>query len=264
MKAIVPLLSCSHLSCYFPIKSGLLRRSIGEIKAVDDVSFEIGEKEIVGVIGESGSGKTTLARSVVRLLEPTSGQILFDDVDITHMSQEEMRSLRKSFQIVFQNPASSLNPRMTIMQQMIEIVLFHQMAEDPLAYINLLIRKVRLSEEILLRYPHELSIGQQQRVSLARALLTQPRLLVLDECVSALDISIQAQVLNLLLELYEELGMSYLFISHNIGVVEHLADKLLVMYKGKIVEQGPCVEVLEAPKHPYTKLLLSSELLRSL
>ncbi len=260
MKAFAPLLSCKNLSMHFPIRSGFLRRRIGEIKAVDDVSFDIGEKEIVGVIGESGSGKTTLARMCVRLSLPTSGQILFDNVDITTSSQEELRPLRRSFQIVFQNPASSLNPRMTIKDTLQEVVIFHQMSEDPLSYIESLMRKVRLDLELLTRYPHELSIGQQQRVSIARALITQPRLLVLDECVSALDISVQAQVLNLLLELYEEFGMSYLFISHDIRVVEHLADKIIVMKDGKIVEQGPCLEVLENPKHPYTKLLLSAEL----
>ncbi len=260
MKAFSPLLSCKNLSMHFPVKSGFLRRRIGERKAVDDVSFEIGEKEIVGVIGESGSGKTTLAKMIVRLLRPTDGQLFFDSVDITHATEEELRPLRKSFQIVFQNPASSLNPRMRIKDTLEEVVLFHQMADNPTAYIQSLMRKVGLDLELLSRYPHELSIGQQQRVSIARSLITQPRLLVLDECVSALDISVQAQVLNLLLELYEEYGMSYLFISHDIRVVEHLADKVIVMKDGKIVEEGLCLEVLENPQHPYTKLLLSAEL----
>jgi len=260
MKAFVPLLSCKNLCTYFPIKSGFLRRKVGEIKAVDNVCFDIGEKEIVGVVGESGSGKTTLARSIMRLVEPTAGEIFFDNIDITHMSQQELRPLRSAFQIVFQNPASSLNPRMSVLDTLKEVVLFHQMAEDPVDYILSLVRKVGLDEEMIARYPHELSIGQQQRVSIARALITRPSLLVLDECISALDISVQAQVLNLLLELYEERRMSYLFISHDIRAVQHLADKILVMKDGQIVEQGPALEILENPQHPYTKLLVSAEL----
>jgi ABC-type glutathione transport system ATPase component len=235
------------------MKRGFFRKNAGEIKALDDVSFEVGEREIVGVIGESGSGKTTLARAVTRLIEPTSGQILFDNIDITHMFPSELRPLRRSFQIVFQNPASSLNPRLTISQTLREIIVFHQMGEDVRGYSVSLMKKVGLDEHFLERYPHELSIGQQQRVCLARAL-------VLDECVSALDISVQAQVLNLLLELSDSLGMSYLFISHDIGVVQHLADKVLVMCDGKIVEQGPAEQIFDAPTHPYTKLLLASEL----
>ncbi len=260
MKSNVPLLDCKNLCKYYPISSGFLRRQVGVVTALDDVSFQIGEKEIVGVVGESGSGKTTLARAITRLISPTSGQILFDNVDITNMSIEELRPLRKSFQIVFQNPASSLNPRMTILQTMQEVILFHQMADDVVEYASALMSRVGLDPEFLSRYPHELSIGQQQRVCIARALITKPRLVVLDECVSALDISVQAQVLNLLLELYEELRMSYLFISHDIGVVQHLADKVVVMSEGRIVEQGPAEKVLEDPEHPYTKLLLSSRL----
>ncbi|MCE5295447.1 MAG: ATP-binding cassette domain-containing protein [Chlamydiales bacterium] len=260
MKDSMPLLECQNLCKYFPISSGFLRKNVGQIKALEDVSFQVGEKEIVGIIGESGSGKTTLARSVMRLEDPTSGQILFDSVDITHMSQSELRPMRKSFQVVFQNPASSLNPRMTIAQSLDEVILFHQMLDDVAAYSHALMKKVGLQEEYLARYPHELSIGQQQRVCIARALVTSPRLLILDECVSALDISVQAQVLNLLLELYEELGLSYIFISHDIAVVEHMADTILVMNKGEIVEQGPAEQVLNSPTHPYTRLLLSSAL----
>lgn len=237
-----------------------MRKQVGQVKALNDVSFEIGEKEIVGVIGESGSGKTTLARAIMRLVEPTSGQIFFDNADITLLSQNAFRPYRKSLQIVFQNPASSLNPRMTINQALREVIIFHQMSDDVPGYCLALMKKVGLDEHYLDRYPHELSIGQQQRVCLARALVTQPRLLVLDECVSSLDISVQAQVLNLLLELYEELGMSYLFISHDISVVEHLADKIIVMNQGEIVEQGPAEKILANPEHPYTKLLLSSAL----
>ncbi len=256
----MPLLSCKNVCKFFPIVSGFLRRQVGDIKAVNDVSFQIGQKEIVGVIGESGSGKTTLARTVMRLVEPTSGQIIFDNVDITHMPLRDLRAYRKGFQIVFQNPAASLNPRMTIAQCLQEVVVFHQMADDTASYMHALMKKVGLSDEYFARFPHELSIGQQQRVCLARALVTSPRLLVLDECVSALDISVQAQILNLLLELYDELGMSYLFISHDISVMQHLADKVLVMCKGEIVEQGSVQKIFEDPSHPYTKLLLSSAL----
>ncbi len=264
MKSNVPLLSCSQLCKFYPMASGFFRKQVGVVKALNDVSLQVGEKEIVGVIGESGSGKTTLARALTRLIEPTSGQILFDNIDITHMASSELRPYRKAFQIVFQNPASSLNPRMTIAQALREVIVFHQMAEDVYEYSCSLMKKVGLDQEYLERFPHELSIGQQQRVCLARALVTRPRLLVLDECVSALDISVQAQVLNLLLELYEELGMSYLFISHDISVVSHLADRVIVMNKGEIVEQGPVDKVLEDPSHPYTKLLLSSALPASL
>lgn len=260
MKSQIPLFSCSNLCKFYPKSRGFMRKAVGEVKALNDVSFEIGEKEIVGVIGESGSGKTTLARAIMRLIEPTSGQILFDNVDITFLSQKALCAHRKSFQIVFQNPASSLNPRMTINQALQEVIIFHQMSDDVLGYCQLLMKKVGLDDHYLDRYPHELSIGQQQRVCLARALVTQPRLLVLDECVSSLDISVQAQVLNLLLELYEELGMSYLFISHDISVVEHLADKIIVMNQGEIVEQGPAEKILTDPEHPYTKLLLASAL----
>lgn len=254
------LLQCHNLCQYFPISKGLLRRHVGVVKALDDVSLDVAEKEIVGVIGESGSGKTTLARAIMRLIKPTSGQIIFDGMDITNMSQEALRPYRKAFQIVFQNPASSLNPRMTIAQSLAEVIMFHKMSDDVEAYSQLLMKKVGLDEKYLTRFPHELSIGQQQRVSIARALATQPRLLVLDECVSALDISVQAQILNLLLELHEELGVSYLFISHDIGVVQHLSDTILVMKQGQIVESGPALEVLDSPKQPYTKLLLSSAL----
>lgn len=260
MKNHLPLLSCTNLCKHYPVKSGFMRTHAGHVQALNDVSFEVGEKEIVGVIGESGSGKTTLARAIMRLIEPTSGQIMFDNTDITFLSQHELRPLRKSFQIVFQNPASSLNPRLTIHQALLQVIAFHQMSDDAEGYMRILMNKVGLDEHYLERYPHELSIGQQQRVCLARALVTKPRLLVLDECVSSLDISVQAQVLNLLLELYEELGMSYVFISHDISVVEHLADKIIVMNQGELVEQGPAEKILNSPEHPYTKLLLSSAL----
>lgn len=261
MRSTFPLVQCSELSKWFPVRSGILKKKTGEIKAVNNISFQIAEKEIVGVIGESGSGKSTLARLLVRLLEPTSGQILFDGTDITHMHQRELRSLRKQFQIVFQNPGDSLNSRYTIFETLQEVISFHEIAEDAQGYAERLMQKVGLDPKFLSHYPHELSIGQKQRVSIARALVTTPRLLVLDECVSSLDISVQAQVLNLLLELYEESHMSYLFISHDISVVEHLADKVLVMYKGEIVEQGPVVQVFDSPQHPYTKLLLSARFL---
>lgn len=255
-----PLVRCTDLCTYFPLRSGILKRKVGEVRAVHNVSLTIEEKEIVGIIGESGSGKTTLARTLIRLSDPTSGQIVFDNIDITKLSQEELRPLRKRFQIVFQNPSSSLNSRKTIYETLEEVVLFHQLAVDVTGFLNSMMKKVGLNGDYLGRYPHELSIGQMQRVCLARALCTSPELLVLDECVSALDISVQAQVLNLLLELHEESNVSYLFISHDIAVVQHIADRIVVMYNGEIVEQGPTEKVLEEPTHPYTKLLLSSKL----
>jgi peptide/nickel transport system ATP-binding protein len=215
------------------------------------------------VVGESGSGKSTLAHTLLRLTEPTSGTIFFCGSEFTALNKQELRRMRKHLQIVFQNPASSLNLRRTCGELIYEVLAFHKMAEGPLALEKRaveLFTQVGLDPSFLRRYSHELSVGQQQRVCIARALATQPQLLVLDECLSALDVSIQAQVLNLLLELHQSLKLSYLFISHNLGVVEHLSDNVLVMQKGRIVEQGPVEQVFSEPAHPYTRLLISSRL----
>lgn len=259
-----PFLQVQNLCTYFPIATGWLRAHSGFKKAVDDISFTINEGEIVGVIGESGSGKTTLAKSILGLEEKTSGQVLVDGIDIHTLSKSALLPYRKMLQIVFQNPADSLNMRKTIFETIHEVISFHQIAKteaEALSFSSSLLQKVGLDASYLSRYPHELSIGQQQRICLARSLCTKPKLLILDECTSALDISVQAQVLNLLLELHNEENLSYLLISHDLSVVYHLADRVLVLYQGKVVESGPIEEVFENPKHPYTKKLLSSALM---
>jgi ABC-type oligopeptide transport system ATPase subunit len=255
------LLRVKNLCTYFPVKSGWFRRTSGVIKALDDVSFSVREQEIVGVIGESGSGKTTLAKTILRLTEPTSGTVFFESEDIMSLKRSQLLPIRKKMQVVFQNPQDTLNMRKTIAEMLFEVLLFHKIAESHeamQAYAEGLLEKVGLDGSYLMRYPHELSIGQQQRICLARALCTQPKLILLDESTSALDISVQAQVLNLLLELNREEKVSYLFISHDIAAVRHLADSVIVMYQGKVVEYGSADTLFDAPQHPYTQKLLSS------
>lgn len=257
------LLEVEHLYKSFPIQKGFFRRIEGYVHAVLDATFTIKPGEVVGVVGESGSGKTTLGRTILRLLEPTSGKILFCGQDITKLSYKKLKELRKEMQIVFQNPAQSLNPRHTVSDTIGEVLAFHQLCrtgEEKRMKTAAVLEKVGLDKSVMNFYPHELSIGQQQRVAIARALSVEPKLLVLDECVSALDVSIQAQVLNLLLELLQSMNMSYLFISHDLSVVSHISDRVLVMAEGVIVEQGWVEDVLERPQHPYTQLLLSSNL----
>ena len=213
--------------------------------------------------GNTGSGKTTLGRTILRLIEPTAGKIIFAGRDITKLAPNRLKELRKEMQIVFQNPAQSLNPRHTISDTIGEVLIYHKLChteEEKFYRTQAVLEKVGLDKSVMNYYPHELSIGQQQRVAIARALSVEPKLLVLDECVSALDVSIQAQVLNLLLELLQSMQMSYLFISHDLSVVSHISDRVLVMAEGVIVEQGEVEDVLEHPEHPYTKLLLSSTL----
>ena len=257
------LLQVTKLSKDFPISSGFFRKTSGWVHAVNDVSFTLKEGEVLGIVGESGSGKSTLARTILRLTEPTAGDVVFDGVPLSTLSTKEMRKMRKKMQIVFQNPSLSLNPRKTIGEIIGEVLVFHEIVktkEEKFEKIAELLKKVGLDADFMRRYPHELSIGQQQRVSIARALSVEPELLVLDECVSALDVSIQAQVLNLLLELLQSMKMTYLFISHDLAVVEHIADSVLVMYEGRVVEQGLVEEVFSNPQHPYTKLLLAAAL----
>lgn len=258
---MTPLVQVEHLSTHFQLSKGLFRKHSGINKAVDDVSFTIHEGEIVGVIGESGSGKTTLAKTILCLEKKTSGHVFVDGVDIHTLSGKELLAYRKKLQIVFQNPSDSLNIRKTVFEMLHEVIYFHKIVKtesDALEFSSSLLQKVGLDASYLSRYPHELSIGQQQRICLARSLCTKPKLLVLDECTSALDISVQAQVLNLLLELHQEQNLSYLLISHDLSVVYHLADKVLVLYQGKIVESGPVEQVFNTPQHPYTKKLLAS------
>ena len=257
------LLEVNDLYKWYPQTSGFLRKRTGWIKAVSNVSFQLERGQILGIIGESGSGKSTLARTILRLTDPTQGSISFLGEDITHTRQKDLKDVRKMMQPVFQNPAQSLNMRKTVRETIFEVLSFYKIADtDALRdkKCRELLNCVGLDASLMKHYPHELSIGQQQRVALARALSVDPILLVLDECVSALDISVQAQVLNLLLELHQKLHMSYLFISHDLAVIEHLADVILVMKNGEVVESGLAEEIFLRPKHPYTKLLLSSTL----
>ncbi|MBV7338869.1 ATP-binding cassette domain-containing protein [Chloroflexi bacterium TSY] len=231
------------------------------LRAVDDVSFRVHEGETVGLVGESGSGKTTLGMCVLRLTDPSSGTILFDGNDFTAARGDDLRQLRRQLQIVFQSPLDSLNPRMTVGETVTEPLLLHGLATtrtEGRRQVIELFERVNLGEEHLDRYPHQLSGGQRQRVSIARALSTDPKLIVLDEPTSALDVSVQAQLLNLLRTLQDELGLSFIFISHDLAVVSHLADKVAVMYLGQIVEFGPTEQVFHSPRHPYTMSLLSA------
>ena len=255
-----PLLSVSELQTWFPIRKGLLSRVVGHVKAVDGVSFTVGAGETLGLVGESGCGKTTVGRSILRLIPATGGQVTFDGVDVFATEGEALRALRRQMQIIFQDPYSSLNPRMDIANIVGEPLLVHGIAKgsELTDRVGALLKRVGLLPEHMSRYPHEFSGGQRQRIGIARALALNPKFIVCDEAVSALDVSIQAQVINLLDELQEELGLSYLFIAHGLGVVRHISDRVAVMYLGRIVEMGPVDAVFESPKHPYTQALLSA------
>ena len=254
-----PLLRVSNLEKKFPIQRGMFKRTVGQIHAVDGISFDIAPGETLGLVGESGCGKSTTARLILRLLDQTSGEIYFDGKEIHSMSREEIRGVRKDMQIVFQDPYASLNPRMTVRQIVAEPLIVHGMAKDDSdPQVDEMIELCGLSREFGNRYPHEFSGGQRQRVGIARALALDPALIVLDEPVSALDVSIQAGVVNLFGDLQKRLGMSYVFIAHDLSVVRHIADRVAVMYLGKIVEIGDKKSIYEHPTHPYTKALLSA------
>lgn len=254
-----PLLRVSNLEKKFPIQRGMFKRTVGHIHAVDGISFEIAPGETLGLVGESGCGKSTTARLILRLLDPTAGEIFFDGKEIHAMNREEIRAVRKDMQIVFQDPYASLNPRMTVRQIVAEPLIVHGMAKDDSdPRVDEMIELCGLSREFGNRYPHEFSGGQRQRVGIARALVTRPKLVVLDEPVSALDVSVQAQILNLLDDLREKFGFSYLFVAHDLSVVSHISARVAVMYLGKIVEIGTREEIFNNPKHPYTKALISA------
>ena len=253
------MLEVKNLVKHFSIQRGLLRRTVGHVQAVDDVSFSVAEGETFGLVGESGCGKSTTARLVLRLMGKTSGDVLYEGASIAHVEGDELRKLRKDLQIVFQDPYASLNPRMTVRQIVAEPMLVQGTARsDAYGQVDELLVMCGLAREHAARYPHEFSGGQRQRVGVARALATRPKLVFLDEPVSALDVSIQAQIVNLLEDLQSQLGLTYVFIAHDLSVVAHISDRIGVMYLGKIVETGTRAEVFEAPSHPYTKALLSA------
>jgi peptide/nickel transport system ATP-binding protein/oligopeptide transport system ATP-binding protein len=257
----VPLLDVRNLKTYFPVYGGILRRQIDDVKAVDEVSFTVEPGTTVGLVGESGSGKTTIGRTILKLVAATSGQILFDGRDILPMPEREFRPLRRQIQMIFQDPFGSLNPRMTIFSivgEALEIHFRDMTLSDRRARVAELLTQVGLQADMMNRYPHEFSGGQRQRIGIARALAVKPRFIVCDEPVSALDVSVQAQIINLLQDLQEELGLTYLFIAHDLAVVEHISDHVLVMYRGKIVESASAEAIYANPQHEYTRKLLAA------
>ena len=255
-----PLLSVKNLVKYFPIRRGIFSRVKGFVKAVDDISFDIPNGKTLGLVGESGCGKTTAGRTILRLIDPTSGTIKFEGNDITKLTQKNLRPLRKNFQIIFQDPYSSLNPRMTVRSILAEALLYHSIVEKTLVdrEIFRLLDVVGLQKFHADRYPHEFSGGQRQRIGIARALSVKPKMIVCDEATSALDVSVQAQIINLLKDLQTEFKLTYLFISHDLSLVEYISDKIAVMYNGKIVEMGDSTSIYNQPKHAYTKKLVTS------
>ncbi len=254
------LIEVTNLKKHFPVTSGFYSKVVGHIKAVDGVSFYINEGETLGLAGESGCGKTTTGRAVLRLVEPSSGIVRYKGQNILHLKQKEMRRMRPKFQIIFQDPFSSLNPRMKVLDIVGEALVIHGIVSkgDKKDRVAGVLKKVGLSNDALSRYPHEFSGGQRQRICIARAIALSPSFIVCDEAVSALDVSIQAQIINLFIMLQKELNLSYLFIAHDLSVVKYISNRIAIMYLGKIVETASTKELFENPLHPYTKALLSA------
>ncbi|MUV39104.1 Oligopeptide transport ATP-binding protein AppF [Lentibacillus sp. JNUCC-1] len=255
-----PLLKVEHLKKYFPIKGGVFGRNVGQVKAVDDVSFEVMEGEILGIVGESGCGKSTTGKSLLRLIEPTEGKVTYDGHEVTTLNDETMRLLRRDMQIIFQDPYASLNPRHTVEKIIGEPLLVHGMksAEQRKTRVQELLEVVGLDAYHASRYPHQFSGGQRQRIGIARALANNPKLIICDEPVSALDVSVQSQILNLMEELRDQFNLTYVFIAHDLSVVKHISDRVGVMYLGRMVELANKDHLYDDPKHPYTQALLSA------
>ena len=254
------LLKVENLQKHFPIRRGFFSRVVGHVRAVNGVSFDIRRGETLGLVGESGCGKTTMARVILRLLEPTAGSVYFDDVSIFSLGKQDMRAMRKRMQIIFQDPYGSLNPRLTVGSMISEAIRIHKLAHGEAVRERVvdLLDRVGIPAEHMNRYPHEFSGGQRQRIGIARALAVAPDLIIADEPVSALDVSIQAQIINLLKDLQEDLGLTFLFIAHDLGVVQYISDRVAVMYLGKIVELGDSRRLYAGAQHPYTQALLSA------
>lgn len=256
-----PLLQVKNLCTWYPIKNGIFGKTTAHVKAVDDISFDIFPGETLGLVGESGCGKTTLGRSILRLVEPTSGNIIFENTDITKLGKSELRKMRRDVQLIFQDPYSSLNPKITVGNAIMEPLQVHKVFDtdqERKAHVLTLLEKVNLLPEHFDRYPHEFSGGQRQRIVIARALALKPKFIICDESVSALDVSVQAQVLNLLRELQAEFGLTYIFISHDLAVVKHISDRMIVMNKGRVEEEGFPEVIYNSPKAEYTKKLIAA------